>query len=101
MTASKWDLSNEDWIEAADQALQFIEDPDARGLILFRFESQYLPAVRKARRSEHLWRAWNAFHQYLTARRSSRKFFSLSDEEADRAISTLAELLDLPPYAQP
>ena len=101
MTGRKWDLSEEDWVEAADQALQFIEDPDARGLILFRFEGQYLPAVRKARGPEHLWRAWNAFHQYLTARQSSRKFFSLSDEEADRVISTLTNLLDLPPYTQP
>ena len=31
--ASNWDLSEDDWVEAADEALDFVEDADARGLI--------------------------------------------------------------------
>ena len=97
--ASKWDLSEDSWIETADQALNFVEDLDARGLILYRFEGQYLPALRKARNSEQTWRAWNAFYNYLTFRESRRKFFSLSDGDAMKVITTLIELLDLPPYS--
>ena len=97
--ASKWDLSDDSWIEAADNALNFVEDLDARGLILYRFEGQYLPALRKARNSQQLWRAWNAFYNYLTFRESRRKFFSLSDSEALRVIAALEELLELPPYS--
>ena len=97
--ASKWDLSENDWIEAADEALLFVEDIDARGLILYRFEGQYLPALRKARNGEQVWRAWNAFYNYLTFRESRRKFFSLSDEDALRVIATLTDALELPPYS--
>ena len=96
--ASKWDLSENDWIDAADEALAFVEDIDARGLILYRFEGQYLPALRKARNGEQVWRAWNAFYNYLTFRESRRKFFSLSDEDALRVITTLTDALELPPY---
>ncbi len=97
--ASKWDLSDEEWVEAADEALRFVEDADARGLILYRFEGQYLPALRKARNAEQVWRAWNAFYHYLTLRQTRRKFFSLSDEDAGRVIATLTDVLDLPPYS--
>ena len=97
--ASKWDLSEEDWVEAADRALEFVDDPDARGLILYRFEGQYLPALRKARNTEQVFRAWNAFYAYLTFRESRRKFFSLSDGDALRVITTLTDVLDLPPYS--
>ena len=97
--ASKWDLSEDSWIEAADNALNFVEDLDARGLILYRFEGQYLPALRKARNHQQIWRAWDAFYNYLTFRESRRKFFSLSDSEALRVIATLEELLELPPYS--
>ena len=96
--ASNWDLPEEDWVEAADEALQFTDDPDARGLIMARFEVQYLPAIRKARNAEQLWKAWNALHHYLTARESRRKMFSLSAEDADRVINILTEILKLPPY---
>ncbi len=97
--ASRWDLSDEDWVEAADKALHFVEDADARGLILYRFEGQYLPALRKARNSQQVWRAWNAFYNYLTLRQTRRKFFSLSEEDADKVITTLTDALDLPPYS--
>lgn len=97
--ASKWDLSEDSWIEAADEALSFVEDLDARGLILYRFEGQYLPALRKARNPEQTWRAWNAFYNYLTFRESRRKFFSLSDDDALKVITSLVEVLDLPPYS--
>ena len=97
--ASKWDLSESDWIEAADNALAFVDDPDARGLILYRFEGQYLPALRKARNGEQVWRAWNAFYNYLTFRESRRKFFSLSEEDALRVIAILTDALELPPYS--
>ena len=97
--ASKWDLSEDSWVEAADEALSFIEDLDARGLILYRFEGQYLPALRKARNSEQTWRAWNAFYNYLTFRESRRKFFSLSDGDALKVIAALIQVLDLPPYS--
>ena len=97
--ASKWDLSENDWIDAADEALAFVEDIDARGLILYRFEGQYLPALRKARNAEQVWRAWNAFYNYLTFRESRRKFFSLSGEDALRVITTLTDALELPPYS--
>ena len=97
--ASKWDLSEDSWVEAADEALNFVEDLDARGLILYRFEGQYLPALRKARNSEQIWRAWNAFYNYLTFRESRRKFFSLSDGDALKVIATLIQVLDLPPYS--
>ncbi len=100
MTHPNWDLSQDDWVDAADEALQFIDDPDARGLILYRFEGQYLPALRKARNPEQVWRAWNAFYNYLTFRESRRKFFSLSPEDADKAIATLTCILNLPPYAE-
>lgn len=99
MAASKWDISEEDWVDAADASLQFIEDSDARGLILYRFEGQYLPALRKARNAEQVWRAWNAFYNYLTFRESRRKFFSLSEQDADRVITALTDILDLPPYS--
>ena len=97
--ASKWDLSGEDWVEAADQAIDFLEDLDARGLILYRFEGQYLPALRKARNSEQVWRAWNAFFSYLTFRETRRKFFSLSENDALRVITALTDVLELPPYS--
>lgn len=97
--ASRWDLSDEDWVESADRSLAFVDDPEARGLILYRFEGQYLPALRKARNPEQVWRAWNAFFNYLTFRESRRKFFSLSEEDALRVITTLTDVLDLPPYA--
>ena len=97
--ASKWDLSENDWIEAADEALAFVEDIDARGLILYRFEGQYLPALRKARNAEQVWRAWNAFYNYLTFRESRRKFFSLSGEDALQVITVLTDALELPPYS--
>ena len=99
MAASKWDLSGEDWVDTADAALKFVADADARGLILHRFEAQYLPALRKARNQEQTLRAWNAFYNYLTFRESRRKFFSLSSEDADRVIATLTSILDLPPYS--
>lgn len=101
MTAGNWDLPDEAWVVAADSALAFIEDGDARGLILYRFNGQYLPALRKARNGAQVWRAWNAFHHYLTTRETRRKFFSLSHEDADRAISLLTSILDLPPYQAP
>ena len=97
--ASKWDLSEDDWIETADQALSFVDDLDARGLILYRFEGQYLPALRKAQTAQQVWRAWNAFYHYLTYRPSRRKFFSLSDGDALRVIAVLTDVLDLPPYS--
>lgn len=87
------------WLVKADEALSFIDDPDARGLILFRFDGQYLPAIRKARNRDQLFRAWNAFHAYLTARESRRKIFSLSAQEADDFIERLVSLLELPHYA--
>lgn len=98
--ASNWDLSDEDWIDAADEALNFIEDLDARGLILYRFEGQYLPALRKARNEQQVWRAWNAFYNYLTFRESRRKFFSLSGDDALKVISALTALLELPAYME-
>ena len=101
MTTSNWDLPDEAWVDAADSALSFIEDGDARGLMLHRFDAQYMPALRKARNQEQVWRAWNAFHHYLTARETRRKFFSLSNEDADKAISLLTSILDLPPYQLP
>ena len=97
--ASKWDLSEDDWVEAADEALDFVEDADARGLILYRFEGQYLPVLRKARNDEQVWRAWNAFYNYLTFRESRRKFFSLSEADALKEIATLTAILELPPYS--
>ena len=97
--ASKWDLSEEDWVEEADRALGFVDDPDARGLILYRFEGQYLPALRKARNPDQVWRAWDAFFNYLTFRESRRKFFSLSEDDALRVIAVLTDALDLPAYA--
>ena len=101
MKASDWDLPNEAWVDAADSALAFIEDGDARGLSLHRLDAQYMPALRKARTQEQVWRAWNAFHYYLTARETRRKSFSLSNEDADNAISLLTSILDLPPYQLP
>ena len=98
--ASNWDLSDEDWIDAADEALNVIEDLDARGLILYRFEGQYLPALRKARNEQQVWRAWNAFYNYLTFRESRRKFFSLSSDDALKVISALTALLELPAYME-
>ena len=97
--ASKWDLGEDDWIEKADEALGFLDDLDAQGLILYRFDGQYLPALRKARNSEQVWRAWNAFYNYLTYRESRRKFFSLSGDDALKVITVLTDLLDLPPYS--
>ena len=99
--ASRWDISEDDWVEAADAALAFVEDADARGLILYRFEGQYLPALRKARNAQQVWRAWNAFYNYLTFRASRRKFFSLSDADASQVIASLTAILELPPYAPP
>ena len=99
MTTGKQELPDDAWLEKADAALSFIDDPDARGLILFRFDGQYLPAIRKARNRDQLFRAWNAFHAYLTARRSRRKIFSLSAQEADDFIEMLVTTLELPHYA--
>ena len=99
MTTGKWQLPDDAWLGKADAALSFIDDPDARGLILYRFEGQYLPAVRKARNRDQLFRAWNAFHAYLTARQSRRKIFSLSAQEADDFIEMLVAELELPHYA--
>ncbi len=96
--ASNWDISNADWVDAADNALQFIPDPDARGLILYRFEAQYLPALRKARNPQQVTRAWTAFYHYLTLRPTRRKFFSLSDHDAAQTIAHLTAILNLPPY---
>lgn len=96
--ASKWDISEEDWVDAADAALMFIDDADARGLILYRFEGQYLPALRKARNAQQVSRAWTAFYHYLTFRPTRRKFFSLSDEDAAKVIACLTDILNLPPY---
>lgn len=101
MVASDWDLPDDSWVDEANTALNFIEDGDAIGLILNRFNGQYLPALRKARNPEQVWRAWNAFHYYLTTRETRRKFFSLSHDDADNAISLLTSILDLPPYALP
>ena len=91
-------LPDDAWLGKADEAISFIDDPNARGLILFRFEGQYLPAVRKARNKDQLFRAWSAFHAYLTARQSRRKIFSLSAREADDFIEKLVTLLELPFY---
>lgn len=101
MTASNWDLPDEAWVDAADSALAFIEDGDARGLILHRFDAQYMPALRKARNQDQVWDAWNAFHHYLTTRETRRKLFSLTADEADKAIAQLTSILDLPPYELP
>lgn len=101
MTASNWDLPDEPWVDAAETALDFIEDGDAKGLILYRFNGQYMPALRKARNGEQVWRAWNAFHHYLTTRETRRKFFCLSHNDADKTISLLTSILDLPPYQLP
>ena len=99
MTTEKWQLSDDEWLVKADEALSFIDDPDARGLILFRFEGQYLPSIIKAKNKDQLFRAWNAFYAYLTARQSRRKIFSLSAQEADDFIERLVALLELPHYA--
>jgi len=98
LTTGKRQLPDDAWLDKADEALSFIDDPDARGLILFRFEGQYLPAVRKARNKDQLFRAWNAFLAYLTARQSRRKVFALSAQEADDFIERLVTLLELPFY---
>lgn len=99
MTTGNWQLPDDSWLVKADEALSFIDDPDARGLILYRFDGQYLPAIRKARNTDQLFRAWNAFYAYLTARRSRRKIFSLTAQEADDFIEMLVTLLELPHYA--
>ena len=99
MTTGKWQLPDDTWLVKADEALSFVDDPDARGLIMFRFEDQYLPAIRKARNKDQLFRAWNGFRAYLTARQSRRKIFSLSAQEADDFIERLVALLELPHYA--
>ena len=98
MTTGNWQLPDDAWIDKADAALSFIDYPDARGLILYRFDGQYLPAVRKARNKDQLFRAWNAFHAYLTARQSRRKIFALTAQEADDFIEGLVALLELPFY---
>ena len=99
--ASKWDLTEEHWIDIAIESLEFIQDPDAVGLILYRFQGQYLGAITKARTPDHTWKAWNAFHAYLTSRESRRKNFTLSDSDADKVILLLTNILELPPYTLP
>lgn len=92
---------SDEWLEDADRALAFIQDADARALILYRFDAQYLPALRAAHAPEMAWRAWEAFRYYLTARATRRKPFVLSEADADRVIATLTALLGLPPSIPP
>lgn len=88
--------ANKDWVVRADAALVFIDDPDVRTQFLYRFDSQYLPAMLKATTSFDVWRVWEAFRHYLSTRATKRKAFSLSDEEAEAVIDTLASTLGLP-----
>ena len=88
--------ANKDWVIKADAALDFIDDSDARTQFLYRFDSQYLPALLKARTSFDVWRVWEAFRNYLSVRATKRKAFSLSDEQAHAVIDTLASILGLP-----
>ena len=90
-----------DWVEKADQALSFIENPDLRAQILFRFEAQYLPALRNAKNQEQVWRAWEALRYYLLARATNRKQFVLTGEQADAFIASTTCLLNLPPHEPP
>jgi hypothetical protein len=94
-------LSSDKWLEDADRALAFIQDADARALILYRFDGQYLPALRAAQAPDMAWRAWEAFRYYLTTRATRRKPFALSGTDADRVIATLTALLNLPPSTPP
>ncbi len=88
--------ANKDWVVRADAALAFIDEPDVRTQFLYRFDSQYLPAMLKATSSFGVWRVWEAFRYYLSARATKRKAFSLSDEQADAVIDSLASILGLP-----
>lgn len=90
-----------DWIDDLDREISFIDDVDSRTLILLRMEAQYVPALKGARSAEAAWRAWEAFRYYLTARTTSRKPFSLSQDDADRVIAIAIEMLDLPPHVAP
>lgn len=87
-----------DWLEDAARRLEFIGDEDATALILFRFEAQYLPAVRAARSPDQLFRSWSSFHYYMTTRATRRKPFNLSYPDADRVVEALTDLLSLPPF---
>ena len=90
-----------DWVEEAEQALSFVEDPDHRTHILMRFEGQYLPALRNAKNQEEVWRAWEALRFYLLARATKRKQFVLTGDQADACIAATTSLLDLRPHTAP
>ncbi|MCI0440598.1 MAG: hypothetical protein L0177_15905 [Chloroflexi bacterium] len=85
-----------DWLERADEALGFIESQGDRDHILYRFDTQYLPALVKARAPSEVWRVWEAFRFFVTARPTRRKPFTLTEDETDRVIGVLSELLGLP-----
>jgi ABC-type dipeptide/oligopeptide/nickel transport system ATPase subunit len=90
-----------DWIDEIDSAIDFVEDADHRAQILLRFEAQYLPALRNAKNQQQVWRAWEAFHWYLTTRATRRKPFELSGGDADRIIAAAIDILHLPPHEAP
>ncbi len=96
MTVPGQDDFGIDWLERADEALGFVENQSDRDQILYRFDTQYLPALAKARAPSEVWCVWEAFRFFVTARPTRRKPFALTEDEADRVIGVLSELLGLP-----
>lgn len=94
MARATREVFGEEWAREAEEALQFIEEPAARGQMLARFQQQYLPVIRAARTPESASRVWESFRYYITFPATWRKPFSLSDAEAERVIGALKALAE-------
>ena len=80
------------WERVAD-ALYFIDDPAALADIADRFESEYAVAHANATSDAGRDRALSALLAYLSSGATPRKHWSLSRDDAERAVEALVSLL--------
>lgn len=80
------------WERVAD-ALHFIDNPEALADIADRFESEYARAYANATADAGRDRALSALLAYLSSGSTPRKHWSLSRDDAERAVEALSTLL--------
>jgi hypothetical protein len=81
------------WERVAD-ALYFIDNPAALAQIADRFETPYRPTIADATTSAARAKAVEALSHYLASGATPHKQWSLTRDEAERALVALVALAD-------
>lgn len=84
------------WEEIARNLPELVDNPEGAEHLAYRFVGQYLPVLLGAKTKVSNDHVWLAYWSYLTARRSKRKPFGLSQQAADRLITEFQKSLSEP-----